>query len=78
MTNGYCFDDCEFEFFDKYGKLAIAMNAVPPGFSRQQTTGNPAQILVSALPTLDVAAHSLHGGEGRLNQVGAAEGYRAV
>jgi len=50
MPNGNGLDDCKFQFLDEDRKFAIAVNAIPAGFGPKQSAGNPAQILIAALP----------------------------
>ena len=60
MTNRDFLDDRQFEFFDEDREFSIPVDAIPAGFGPQQTAGDPAHILVTALPALYIAADSLN------------------
>jgi len=67
------FHNGEFELFDQDGKVGRVLDAIPTRLSPKQTTGRPAESLVTVAPTLHVAANFLDDGEGRLEDVGAGE-----
>ena len=63
----------ELQFFDQDRKFAMTVKAVPSRFGPQQSASHPAKVLASTLPALDVAADSLHRGEGGFDEIGTAE-----
>ena len=50
-----------------------AMDAVPARLSEEQSRCDPTQSLIAALPSFDLAADPVDGGEARLDSVGTGE-----
>src|SRR5882724_6992909 len=73
MTNWNALDDGELEFFNQDGDFAMTMHAIPSGFSPKQCAGNPAKILITTMPALDVAAGRLDDGKSGFNEISARQ-----
>src|SRR5580658_9142158 len=66
-------ENSQLQFFDEDREFAISVHAVPPGFCIKQSTADPAEILVAALPAFHVSTNRFYDGKCRFDQIGAGE-----
>src|SRR5947207_173333 len=73
MSKWDSLENSQLQFFDKEREFAISVHAVPARLCKKQSTANPAEILITALPAFHVSTNRFYNGKCRFDQIGAGE-----
>ena len=73
MANWYRLYDSKFQLLYQDGDLTTTVNAIPSGLCPEKAAGDPAKVLIAALPAFDISANDFDLVECRLDRVGAAK-----